>query len=476
MKKSNMLFLLLISALLIISVSACGSTNTGGDTSTAKTETKTEEKKDEAPATEAKTEEPAAEAAPADSGDGVEVNEAGEVQNPEAVKVGENELAFWTLFGGGDGEFMQQMVDSYNATSPTMTVKNVKLEWGQYYTKLMTAVAAGKGPDIGVSHTSKLPELVDQGAVIPFDDYAAAAGVAWDDYTANVLAATQIEGTHYAIPIDTHAEILYYNKKILRDAGLLTDDKLTIDGSFFEWLEASKAKLPEGVAPLSFSTTGDDPWRLWWATYYQMGGSPIISEDGSSLTMDMNTAVEAVNYVKGIYDKELTPKNLEDFYKHFQSGMGATFISGVWCTGILEGTDGFEFGAMAVPAAPGTSKKAAWGDSHTLVLPYKKDIKQDRAENAVKFMKYIGDQGATWTLAGHIPASDKVVQSDAFKKLPYRSDYADVASSVVFTTNSKVNWPAKDAMIRNLNLVWTGDATPEQAMQDIADEINLLLQ
>ena len=35
-----------------------------------------------------------------------DINEDGTVNNPEAVKVDENKLVFWSLFSGGDGEYM----------------------------------------------------------------------------------------------------------------------------------------------------------------------------------------------------------------------------------------------------------------------------------------------------------------------------------------------------------------------------------
>lgn len=105
------------------------------------------------------------------SGDEADVNEDGTVNNPEAVKVDENKLVFWSLFSGGDGEYMDKIISDYNATDPDKQVQPIMLVWADYYTKLQTAVAAGKGPDIGISHASKLPELVDQGVVEPLNDY-----------------------------------------------------------------------------------------------------------------------------------------------------------------------------------------------------------------------------------------------------------------------------------------------------------------
>lgn len=72
---------------------------------------------------------------------------------------------------------MDKIISDYNATDPDKQVQPIMLVWADYYTKLQTAVAAGKGPDIGISHASKLPELVDQGVVEPLNDYLDELGV-----------------------------------------------------------------------------------------------------------------------------------------------------------------------------------------------------------------------------------------------------------------------------------------------------------
>ena len=122
----------------------------------------------------------------------------------------ENKLVFWSLFSGGDGGFMDEIIADYNSKGPSKEVQSIMLVWADYYTKLQTAVAAGKGPDIGVSHVSKLPELVDQGVVEPIDSYLEQMGFDMSSvYASNSIDSVTFDGQIYAIPLDTHAEILY---------------------------------------------------------------------------------------------------------------------------------------------------------------------------------------------------------------------------------------------------------------------------
>lgn len=389
------------------------------------------------------------------------------------------ELDYWTLFSGGDGEAMQSMVDEWNKENPDVQVKNLPLEWAEYYTKLMTSIAANKGPDIGVSHTTKLPELVEEGVVAPLNEFSESADVEWASFNDTILDSVTIDEKYYAIPLDVHPQVLFYNKKLCEEAGVLDDDgnlKLE-DGwdNFVKLLNHLETELPEGIAPFSFSTTGDDPYRWWWLMYFQKGGTPLISEDGESVTMDIDIAVEAAETLKSLYyEHEVIPLDLEDFYQHFNSGKGAIFSSGVWCTGSFEQIENFDFGVRPIPVF--FDKPADWGDSHTLILCQKSKMDDTRVETAVRFMNFIAESALTWSKAGHVPAKETVIDNEEFQKLPYRKDYVEVADTVVYPTHSTKNWPIKDVMIRNLDTIWTENAQPQEAIEKMAKEMEDVLK
>lgn len=202
------------------------------------------------------------------------------------------ELVFWSLFSGGDGDFMQQMIDGFNKENPNTQVKNVKLEWAEYYTKLITGVSSGNGPDIGVSHTSKLPELIKQGVVNELDPIAKTENLDWNLFNQNILNSTVVNGKHYAIPIDTHPFIMFYNKKLLKQAGLLDDKgKPVMEQSaegFVSFAVKLKASLQNNQMAFAFPSKGDDPYRLWWSLYHQLGGKDVIADDLKTPSIDMD--------------------------------------------------------------------------------------------------------------------------------------------------------------------------------------------
>lgn len=405
------------------------------------------------------------------------VSESGEVENPEAIVAGENELIFWSLFSGGEGGYMEGLVEQYNATNPKMTVRNVKLNWGEYYTKLMTAVSVGKGPDIGISHIAKLPELFDQKVVTPLDEYATAMGFDWSQVNQNTLQAATIDGKIYAVPLDTHPEVFFYNKTILRDAGLLNEnDELVLPQDaeeFYQFMLDMKSKLPEGIYPLSFSSAGDDPWRIIWAMYHQMDGAPVITSD-LEIKLEKDKYVAALEYLKKFYDNGIIPVNLEDFYSYFMNMRGAaTFITGVWATSSLENIEGLEFGVQSFPVLFG--KNAQWGDSHTFILPVKPDSNAERMTEAMKFFDFVSKNSIVWASAGHVVANVNVLKSEEFAALPYRSDYADVANYVVFFEPNPFSYPIRGAMMQQIDAFLAGNQTAEEAYDNTIAEIEEII-
>ena len=57
-------------------------------------------------------------------------------------------LTFWSLFTGGDGEFFNAMIAEFNRTHKDIQLKSDPAKYTDYYTKLTTALASKKAPDI----------------------------------------------------------------------------------------------------------------------------------------------------------------------------------------------------------------------------------------------------------------------------------------------------------------------------------------
>ncbi|TDF94168.1 ABC transporter substrate-binding protein [Paenibacillus piri] len=385
-------------------------------------------------------------------------------------------LKYWVPFSGGDGDFMKAMVDKFNQSQKEIKVEILNVKNEEYYTKLRTALVAKQGPDVSVAHVSKLPELVSTNALESLDDVAKEAGVDWSSFTPNILNSTIYNSKHIAIPLDTHAEIMFYNKKILGDAGLLdANGKPKIaqgaDG-FMAFLKEIKAKVPADVMPLATTSNGNQPYWIWWTLYSQMGGK-MLSDDGKKATINNEKSVKALQLMANMVKEGYWPKNIKNGGEIFTTGKAAISLNGVWFTGAAEQAKGLEFGAIPVPQL--YEKKAVWGDSHTLVVPMQAKKDQAKFVAAVKFANWLADNGVMWSKAGHVPSKPAIIGSQEFKSQPYRSDYVEIANYVSYTPNHDKVPAISDILRANFDLLMNGQATAEDVLKKAEKEANDLL-
>ena len=351
--------------------------------------------------------------------DEIDMNEDGTINNPEAVEVQEGDLSFWSLFTGGDGEWFGQIADDYNAGSPKNPVEVITLVWADYYTKLQTAVATGNGPDIGVSHVSKLYELAQTGVALPINDYLDELGIDLADYyEQESIDSVTFDGDIYAIPLDTHCEVMYYNLDLLEQAGITEDDVKAVASAddFNALLQKCKDTLPEDITPLALTNSGDDPFRIWYAAYFQMGGSEFVNEDATEVTLDEEKARAAMEWVKSLYENGYILPGIDDHSAIFQSGKAAFEFAGTWVTGTFENTEGLNFNVAEFPKLFG-DPAYCWADSHTLILPASEKRTEDESLEAVRFMfSASNDGGLTWSGSGQIPSAKAANGSDEYKE------------------------------------------------------------
>lgn len=403
-------------------------------------------------------------------------NEDGTVENPEAVEVDENKLVLWSLFSGGDGGFMDQIIADYNAGGPTKEVQSIMLVWADYYTKLTTAVATGNGPDIGISHASRLANLINDGVVEPLNPYLEELEIdLTESYSEKAIeAVSDADGNIYAIPLDTHAEVLYYNLDVLEEAGVEVQEDGTLDiksvDDFNAICEKIKAVMDEGESAVSITSKDDDPWRIFWATYNQLGGTPILSEDWSEVGMDAEAAKKAAEFVKSIYDNGYALTGIEDHQKFFQAGTAGLLIGGTWARGALEQTENLNFGEMPWPQL--FDQPAVFADQHTFILPVNPNRTEEETLAAVEFMASASkDGGVTWAQSGQIPACKQVVESEDFLALPGRANLVSILDNAAYSFSCPTTQAIETDMKNALNEFWADSIDVDTLVEYLTEAI-----
>jgi multiple sugar transport system substrate-binding protein len=371
---------------------------------------------------------------------------------------------------------MKAMVEKFNQSQQGIQVTMLNTPSAEYYTKLRTAIAAKQGPDIAVVHVSRMPEFIPTNALESLDDVAQEAGIDWNSFNQNILKETISDNKHLAIPLDTHAQIMFYNKAILREAGLLgADDKPNIptgpDG-FLNYLKEVKSKVPADVMPFATTSATNQPFWSWWSLYSQMGGK-LLSEDGTKAAFNNENGLKALQLLETMVKEEVWPRNIANGGEIFIANKAALSFNGVWYVGTAEKAQGLDFGVMPVPQI--FDKPAVWGDSHTLAIPTQTTDDRTKMVAAAKFANWLADNGAMWAQAGHVPSKPAALESAEFKALPNRGNYVELANYVSFLPNNEKTAAISDMMKANFNLMMTGESTAQEVLAKSEQDANALL-
>lgn len=383
-------------------------------------------------------------------------------------------ITVWTFFSGGEGFIVTDLIKKFNAENPDIEVVEQIVEWGELYNKLTTAVVAGDPPDVSVMHLALVPDFASRGALTALDNYASKDLIA--DYVPAIISKAYFAGKLYAIPFDTHPLVFYYNKKLLKQAGLVDQNGQPLVpktwDEMIEYAKTVKSKLGLETA-LSVELGPMVGERLFVAYYTQLGGE-FYDEKTNTIKLDIEKAKKTYEFIKNLYDSGITKSmDYPTAESLFQNDQTVFHLNGVWVMAVYP-TLGLEFGVTSLPAVTG-SKPYTWADSHTWVIPKQAKEDPNKIKAAVKFIEWFARHSADWANAGHLPVLNSVLKSGAFLQLPMRKDYADVANYVVPAPSVKGWLEVRTKMWEIGQAVILGQTKPEDAVKQLQQVIKDVL-
>lgn len=345
-------------------------------------------------------------------------------------------LAYWNLFGGGDGVRMLQMQNDFTSANPRINLEAITLAWGEpYYTKLAMAAAGGRPPDVSISHMTRMLPFAQGGLLDPFDlSELAKYGVTESDFLPLLWQRAHYNGQLYAIPLDTHPFVLYYNTDICKKAGLLdaSGNLKPLQGpdALISALKAAQKVTGAWGLALSIANADVTTWRLFYTLYSQLGGK-VLSANNQQLVLDQAKAQQAIAFMDDLTQTSKVASPTTDYggaVALFASGKAGFFWEGEWEITTFQ-TSNTPFSMAPFPNVFGGGQSQA--DSHTFVLPRQASVDPERRAAAYQFISFMLKDSLVWAHGGHIPAYLPVANSSAYQQLKPESNYAGVASSTV---------------------------------------------
>ncbi|MCG8452339.1 MAG: ABC transporter substrate-binding protein [Spirochaetales bacterium] len=320
---------------------------------------------------------------------------------------GKVKVTMWTISTGQELEIMQELAQTYNGEHPEVSVEVVQVVGSETDTsKLMAAVVGGVGPDIYFLDRFTVAQRASEGVLMDLTPLVEDRAYLEDNYMPAAWREVVYEGEIYALPFDTDARMIYYNKDLIREAGFdpaefdMANGPMDID-RFKEIAMALNVTDESGAyTQIGFSPFVDQGWHYTWGYVHD---ADFYDEKAHQMTLTEDKGV--MEGFQFMYDwaKSMDPQKLatwkSTYYPQDMSPANHPFVtkkcamvcSGPWRMDTINryGSD-IDYGVTYLPT-PDKSVKS-WAGGWCVVIPEGSKV----PEEAFAFMNYFaGEPGQT---------------------------------------------------------------------------------
>jgi multiple sugar transport system substrate-binding protein len=318
---------------------------------------------------------------------------------------------------GDSGEGLnphQDIIAKFEEQNPDIIVQLEAVAGRDYYTRLLTQIAAGDAPDIMQIGDDAVPMFADKGAFLPLDDFMKGPDPLDPNiYLPGLLKPGQYQGQQYFLPKDFSTLGVFYNKKIFDQYGIpYPKDDWTWD----DLLQTAQALTKDGIWGLQLPANWTTGFEYWVAA----AGGRLISEDGKQFVgyMDSPETIAAMQFYADLYNKYKVappPADLNVWRggnAEFDNGKAAMLLVGRWPQGGLKKNPNVDLGVVPVPAGKVRANVLFWGGFGIF-------SGTKHPEAAWRFLRfYVGEEGSQVWKDWAIPAVASVAEAAGMKTDP----------------------------------------------------------
>ena len=313
-----------------------------------------------------------------------------------------------------EGELLEEMFAGFEEACPNITIDYQPVA-GDYPQAMLANFSAASPPDVFYVDSAVAPEWIEEGFLMPLDDYASESGFDTSQFYEGYLDAFRgSDGAIYGLPKDASTLGLFYNADMLEAASIEPP-------TTWEELEAAaEALTSDDVTGLCLSPSLDRAL----AFIYQNGGA-LYNDDFTEATVDTPEVREAVEFYLNLFDSGVAgdPAGLGSGWCGEALGQEkvAMVFEGNWLIPFMEGTyPEVSYGLAEMPAG---------AEQATLAFTVSYSIGADSAnpDAAWSLLSYLtGPEGMeTWTSQGlALPSRQDVPVPEGREALLAGAEYA----------------------------------------------------
>ncbi|GIM96824.1 sugar ABC transporter substrate-binding protein [Paractinoplanes toevensis] len=245
-------------------------------------------------------------------------------------------------------------------TDAGVTVKRTGYDTTDLTNKALLAAQQGNSPDVLIVDNPVVSTLAEAGVLNTTEN---TAGI-----EPNLLAAGQLDGKSYGIPIGANTLALYYNKKVL-DAAKVDPATVKDWASLTAALEKVKAAGKKGI---TFSAIGTEEGSFQFLPWFWGSGAQLTQLDSAQGVAALTLWTDWLK--KGYAPNSVLNNTQTTSWQEFATGDYAFSENGTWQLANAKKA-GFEYGIIPIPSQAGGTAPAPTGGEF-VTAPVQTDTKR----------------------------------------------------------------------------------------------------
>jgi multiple sugar transport system substrate-binding protein len=336
-----------------------------------------------------------------------------------------------------------------------VTVERTGYDTSDLTNKVLLAAQQGNSPDVLIVDNPVVSTLAEAGVLTTTEENKL-------DVTAiapNLLAAGQSGGKTYGVPIGANTLALYYNKEVLKKAGV--DIASVKDwASLTAALEKVKGAGKKGI---TFSAIGTEEGSFQFLPWFWGSGAQLTK-------LDSPEGVSAValwsDWLKKGYAPNSVINNTQTTsWQEFASGAFAFAENGTWQVANAEKA-GFAYGIIPIPAKAGGPAPAPTGGEFVSIPVQADTARYAAAQKLVACLTSTGNSLTTTTTLSYV-APTEAVQAKQVAATPGLQVWVDAVKAAKGRTSDDLGtkYPKiSEPMWGAVQAALSGSKPPQEAM------------
>ena len=384
--------------------------------------------------------------------------------------------------GGPLTKIVDGMVADFMKENPDIDVKAIYAgNYNDARIKALAALKSGKPAQLSVMFSIDIYELIEQDAIIPFDDIVKTKeDKAWlNSFYPTLMQNGKTAGKTWGIPFQRSTIVMYYNKDAFRAAGL---DPEKAPATWKDLVAAGKklSKADGSQWGMMIPSTGYPYWMFGALT--MQNNQVLMNNAGNKTNFDAPATIEALQFWKDLGAKhKVMPKGTIEWgtlRKNFLESKTAIMWHSTGNLTTVKKKAKFDFGVAMLPANKRRGTPTGGGNFYI----FKKTSAAERAAS-MKLIKFMTspERSGEWSMkTGYMGVSQASYDTEKLKNYVKGFPYAAVArDQLQFATAELATFQTgrvRKALDDAIQAALTGSKTPEAALKEAQATADRLLK